>query len=113
MLRKMCYTICVTHFVYCCMKVQENPFPVSGYHGPELFCNRQKELQRLTANVQNGVHTTLLSIRRMGKTGLLYHLFEKLNRRRDVFCIYADIYATQNLKAFTGTLSTAAFKTWA
>ena len=91
---------------------QRNPFPVAGYHGSALFCNRQDEVRRLSANVQNGVHTTLLSIRRMGKTGLLYHLFDKLGRKRNVFCIYADIYATQNLKEFTGQLSSAAFKTF-
>jgi AAA+ ATPase superfamily predicted ATPase len=64
---------------------QRNSFPVAGYHGSALFCNRQDEVRRLSANVQNGVHTTLLSIRRIGKTGLLYHLFDKLAAKEMCF----------------------------
>ena len=84
-----------------------NPFPVSGYHGEELFCNRNDEVKRLLSHILNGMHTTMLSVRRMGKTGLIYHLFNLLSKKRNMHCIYFDIYATQNQKDFTARFSTA------
>ena len=48
-----------------------NPFPVSGYHGLSLFCDRENETNALIRNIDNGIiNTTLISIRRMGKTSL-------------------------------------------
>ena len=88
----------------------ENPFPLTAYHGPEYFCNREDETKRLTQNVTNGVNSTLLSIRRMGKTGLIQHLFHKLSKRKDVYCLYADIYASQSQKDLIGQISTAILK---
>lgn len=85
---------------------ETNPFNLSGYIGPELFCDRENETKQLIQNATNGVNTTLLSIRRMGKTGLLNHVFHKLQSKRNTHCIYIDIYATQSLKDFTNTLST-------
>lgn len=84
----------------------DNPFPVSGYHGAALFCNRQREIKKLKANIDNGVHTTLVSVRRMGKTGLLQHLFHVLDRQKDVHCLYVDIYPTQKQKDFINQLAT-------
>jgi uncharacterized protein len=87
-----------------------NPFPVSSYQGPDYFCNRQAEIKKLTAHALNGMHTTLLSIRRMGKTGLVQHLFRSLEKRKTVCCLYTDIYATQSQKEFINQLSTAALR---
>lgn len=89
------------------MQPYNNPFPVTGYHGPDKFCDREAEIKRLTENAMNGIHSTLLSIRRMGKTGLLWHLFHKLSTRKNIHCIYLDIYATQNQKDLVNQLSTA------
>lgn len=52
-----------------------NPFIIKGYRGSELFCDRQNELGMLLINAQNGLDTTLISPRRMGKTGLLMRFF--------------------------------------
>jgi uncharacterized protein len=84
-----------------------NPFPLSGYHGPELFCDRDTETKKLITHVKNGINTTLISTRRMGKTGLLLHTFHTLQNSRGIACIYVDIYGTQNLKDFTNSLGTA------
>ena len=89
------------------MTAPSNPFPVSAYHGPDLFCDRADEVKRLYANAMNGVDTTLLSIRRMGKTGLVQHLFHKLAKKQKVYCLYMDIYSTQNQKEFINLFSTA------
>lgn len=92
------------------MLTEFNPFQLSGYHGPDLFCNRKQETRKLINNIKNGVNTTLLSIRRMGKTGLIYHTFNSLNKMSGVHCVYIDIYATQNLKEFTNQIGTAVLK---
>ncbi|MBC7865088.1 MAG: ATP-binding protein [Bacteroidia bacterium] len=84
-----------------------NPFPISGYHGPELFCDREKETAKLITHIKNGINSTLISTRRMGKTGLIYHVFDSLKKRRDVECIYVDIFGTQNIKQLTNSLGTA------
>ncbi len=90
---------------------EQNPFPVSGYHGAALFCDRQAETKLLTSNALNGVNTTLLSERRMGKTGLIQHVFAQL-RKKKAQGIYIDIYATQSLKDFTNQLATAILKVY-
>src|SRR5665648_575190 len=86
---------------------ERNPFIITGYYGPELFCDRENETRALISNAENGVNTTLISIRRMGKTGLILHTIERLSRNKNHICIYADIYATQNLKDFTNKLGGA------
>ena len=84
-----------------------NPFIISGYQGPELFCDRENETRTLISNAENGVNTTLISIRRMGKTGLILHTMERLSKNKNHICIYVDIYATQNLKDFANKLGSA------
>ena len=90
-------------------QIVENPFLLSGYTGPELFCDRAEETKRLQKNIANGVNTTLFSIRRMGKTGLVNHLFYSL-RKKKISCIYIDLYATQNLREFTNQFGSAVLK---
>ena len=46
-----------------------NPFIYEGYEGPEYFCDRAGETEELITNLQNGRNTTLLSPRKIGKTG--------------------------------------------
>jgi uncharacterized protein len=87
--------------------IEHNPFIISGYYGPDLFCDRENETKVLLCNAENGVNTTLISIRRMGKTGLILHTMEKLSGNKNHICIYVDIYATQNLKDFTNKLGSA------
>ncbi len=87
--------------------VERNPFIISGYYGPDLFCDREDETRTLISNAENGVNTTLVSIRRMGKTGLILHTIQKLSDNKSHICIYADIYATQNLQEFTNKIGSA------
>ena len=91
------------------MKTSANPFVVTGYQGPDFFCDRKEETSRLIKNITNGVNTTIYSIRRMGKTGVILHTFNELAKTR-LHCIYVDIYATQNLKEFTDQLANGILK---
>jgi len=92
------------------MNELNNPFPVSGYYGTALFCDRVEETKRLVSNVKNGVNTTILSIRRMGKTGLIWHVFETLKKDKKIQSIYIDIYATQTLRDFTNQMAAGILK---
>jgi hypothetical protein len=78
----------------------ENPFYLKGYFGPDTFCNRRAETQLLTENMQNGRNTLLLSVRRMGKTGLILHTFNQINSQHPTPCLYVDLFSTQNLQGF-------------
>lgn len=78
-----------------------NPFPISGYIGPEFFCDREKESNAIMDALYNGRNVTLVAPRRMGKTGLIKHVFYKLKEeRQDVVTLYMDIFSTQNLNDF-------------
>ena len=85
----------------------KNPFPVVGYHGPELFCDREKETDRLSKNLQGGLNTTLISLRRMGKTALIHHVFNEISKEKQSYCLYIDLYPTGSIKDLTRQLATA------
>ncbi|WP_241899370.1 hypothetical protein [Hallerella succinigenes] len=56
--------------------------------------------------MQNGIHVTLISPRRYGKTGLVYHVFDELaKKRRSMTLCYCDIYSADNLEDFVKLLS--------
>ena len=82
-----------------------NPFPVKGYISRNYFCDREEEIRILTGNIKNGIDTTLISPRRMGKTGLLFRLFETLESQGRVHFIYADIFPTRNISDFIKVVS--------
>ena len=81
--------------------MKQNPFIISGYVSPEYFCDREAETARMLNAIENGRHVTLFSPRRMGKTGLIKHLFYQAGRRREFISVYVDIMATTSLREFT------------
>ena len=89
------------------MKDENNPFLLKGYVSKELFCNRQKEVEQLFANIQNGIDTTLISARRMGKTGLIFRFFDHLSEHGTIKSIYVDIFSSRNLGEFIKLLAEA------
>jgi AAA+ ATPase superfamily predicted ATPase len=90
------------------MKKITNPFLTIGYAGKNYFCDRENELEAACKNVKNGINTTLISARRLGKSALIHRIFEDLESE-NYACIYVDIYACTNLKDFTETLAVAIF----
>ncbi|MBL4703922.1 MAG: ATP-binding protein [Flavobacteriales bacterium] len=87
-----------------------NPFLVSGYRDAEHFCDRKKETKQIRQFIKNGINVTLFSRRRIGKTGLLKHVFANLPKTDKTVCIYVDILGTQNLEQFTNELATAVYQ---
>ena len=88
------------------MKGLNNPFLVYGYDSPMYFCDREKETQDLLEALKNGRNISLISPRRMGKTGLIHNLFYYLQgEQKEWECIYIDIYATKSLADFVRVLT--------
>ena len=78
-----------------------NPFLIAGYYSPAFFCDREKETQKLIEALSNNRNVTLISPRRIGKTGLIHHTFYTLKEQNtNVYCFYLDIFSTQNLRDF-------------
>lgn len=75
-----------------------NPFIVSGYISPKYFCNRKQETEKLINDAINSSNTTLFSLRRMGKTGLIHHSINQIKKKEKIKCIYFDIMMTNNLQ---------------
>jgi AAA+ ATPase superfamily predicted ATPase len=89
------------------MKEKYNPFLIKGYHSAELFCDRERELETLYKNALNGIDTTLISPRRMGKTGLIFRFFDYLKADKNFKSVYVDIYSARSLADFIKLLSEA------
>ncbi|MDR0680250.1 MAG: ATP-binding protein [Dysgonamonadaceae bacterium] len=89
------------------MKAKNNPFLIKGYVSPKLFCDRKIELQKLYGNVTNGIDTTLISPRRLGKTGLILYFFDFLSKQKEIQTIYLDIYSARSLNDFIKLLAEA------
>ncbi len=81
-----------------------NPFIITSYRGPDYFCNREVETERLHSAVMNGRNIVLTSLRRMGKTGLIKHAFHLLKEKKAVYLFYIDIQQTTNLNEFLNSL---------
>ena len=64
-------------------------------------------MDMLRKQAENNINTTLISLRRLGKSSLIRRLFEEFETDKSRYCIYTDIYPTQNLKEFTESLSCA------
>lgn len=81
------------------MATINNPFVMYGYKGAEYFCDREKETEKMMTSLHNERNITLVAPRRMGKTGLIQHVFQQLEKQYDdVKCFYLDIFATKNLE---------------
>lgn len=91
------------------MEKDRNPFISAGYIGPEFFCDRKEEAKLLTRFMLNRANVTLFAIRRLGKTGLIHHVFYPYRNSTRVACIYLDILSTRNLTDFTNQLATAVY----
>lgn len=89
------------------MKNNINPFIVKGYLSKEYFCDRKNELKILRRNVQNGLNTTLISPRKMGKSGLILRFFEDLSADKLVQYLYVDIYSSRSLSDFIKLIAEA------
>ena len=89
-----------------------NPFQIIHYKGPQYFCDREQETKELTTAILNGRSVTLFSIRRIGKTGLIHHVLNRLKTKSDVIPIYVDIYDTRSERDFVNAISSAVLRSF-
>lgn len=96
-----------------------NPFVTGGYVGPDYFCDRQTETEILLKAISSKRNVTLISLRRMGKTGLLRHVKHLLENKtgvsrkdkKPVGVIYVDLMPTMDGNEMLNTLSSALLHT--
>lgn len=74
-----------------------NPFKVGSFIPEEFFCDRVAETADLVKHVSNGRNVALISSRRLGKSGLIGHLFQQPQISAHYYTFYLDIYSTRSV----------------
>lgn len=95
------------------MSIVTNPFIASGKIPAKLFCDRKDESKRLIQSLTNGANVVLMSPRRVGKTQLIYHCFDKPEIKDHYITIFVDILRTSSFQEFTYEFGKAVFNTLA
>lgn len=78
-------------------KIMENPFYITGIIPEQYFCDRGKETQWLVKTLENKANILLTSPRRMGKTQLVYHVYNQPEIKDKFYTFYIDIFPTTSL----------------
>jgi hypothetical protein len=88
-----------------------NPFITGGYLSPEYFCNRAEETKRIMDAISSRRNLTMISLRRMGKTGLLKHVKYQLEHLKNPFAVvYVDLLPTMNGNEMLNSISSALYR---
>ena len=91
------------------MKPLRNPFVIGKYVDKTYFCDRERESQQLVHHIVNGRNVALMSERRLGKTGLVEHVFANgLPESYETFLV--DIYTCKNLREMVYLLASEVFR---
>jgi AAA+ ATPase superfamily predicted ATPase len=86
----------------------KNPFITGGYVSPEYFCDRKEEAEKLLKAISSRRNLTLISLRRMGKTGLLKHVRHILEEtQKNTSVVYIDLMPTTNAGDMLNAVSSA------
>ena len=86
--------------------MRPNPFILEPYKNKDLFCDRETETNLIIDYLNNGRNVTLISPRRLGKTGLIYRVFEEIGESQDdTDTFYVDISSSQRLEDFIKLLA--------
>lgn len=75
----------------------KNPFVTNGYAGPDYFCDRVEETQKMTELLTNENNLALISPRRIGKTELIHHCFQQREVQQHYYTFIIDIYSTSSV----------------
>lgn len=87
-------------------QIVRNPFVLKPFVSEELFCDRDAEVELLIGYLLGGSDVTLISPRRMGKTGLILRTFEEIRKRgAEVLTFYVDIMNTHSIEDFNRKLA--------
>lgn len=95
------------------MAKEINPFIVTGKFKPAHFCNRKQECDRLVDSLVNGKNIAVIAPRRMGKTALIRHCFDKPEIGQKYYTFFINILHTSSLREFTYLLCREVYETMA
>ncbi len=83
----------------------KNPFVFGHLSSIENFVNRTKDIDKLHQNIDNQIHTILLSPRRWGKSSLVRVLEDKIGRsKKTIFC-HLDMFNSSSEMDFYHSFS--------
>jgi AAA+ ATPase superfamily predicted ATPase len=83
-----------------------NPFLTGGYVSPDYFCNRIEESKKVMNAISSRRNLTIISLRRMGKTGLLKHVKYQLEHSANPYTVvYVDLLPTMNVNEMLNLIS--------
>ena len=85
------------------------PFLFGKTVSEDTFTNRQAEMKRLTANLQNRINTILISPRRWGKSSLVKKITEQISNR-STRVIMLDLLSIRNEEEFYKALAKETIK---
>jgi len=95
--------------------MNENPFYFGRMVAGSAFTNREEETKRLVANFTNGINTTLISPRRLGKSSLVKRASEKLGSQ-NIRMAFIDAFSLRSesdfYTAYTEAVLTATSSHW-
>lgn len=87
-----------------------NPFVLGKNIPEELFCDRDEETRTLVRQINNGRNVAVISHRRLGKSGLIHHLFKQEEIASTYYTFYVDLYATSSLADFVQVFSNEVYQ---
>lgn len=91
-------------------RLYSNPFVLGKDIPEELFCDREEETRTLVKQVDNGRNVAVISHRRLGKSGLIHHLFKQEEIASTYYTFYVDLYATSSLADFVQVFSNEVYQ---
>jgi AAA+ ATPase superfamily predicted ATPase len=89
--------------------METNPFYTTSVIPAPFFCDREQETESIIRILTNGNNLVLKGPRRLGKSGLIHHIFEDKRICDHYNTFYFDIYATSTLEEFTLLLGRAVY----
>ena len=100
----------VTNLTVSVLMYMEFPFVFGKVVTGPQFINRKKELAKLKANIDHGIHTVLISPRRWGKSSLIKHLSKKMSKDKHFKFVLIDFFRFSDEQEFYEEYSKAILK---
>lgn len=88
----------------------KSPFQFGRVVVGDTFTDRSAEIKRLKANIENNVHTMLISPRRWGKSSLVKQTALHLEKNKKIKFCFIDLFKTRNEEDFYSSYTRAIIK---
>jgi hypothetical protein len=97
--------------------MKDSPFIYGSTVSSQAFTNREAEMKKLSANLLNGINTTIISPRRWGKSSLVEKVTADIvKKHKDVKVVLIDFFSVSNeeefLEAFAREVIKASSTKW-